>query len=201
MWGSGTASASRATLLSRGVSLERATLGWNVAGVVVLGWSAVAARSVALAGFGLDSVIEIGASTVVLWELADSGRERQCRALRLIGIAFVVVAVYIAVQSTVALLTAHHAQPSVAGIVWTGLTAAVMFSLAAAKASTGRALNNPVLQTEGRVTLIDAVLASAVLAGLALNAALGVWWADPLAGYVIVFYAAREAREIFTNHE
>lgn len=73
-----------------------------------------------------------------------------------------------------------------------------MFAPAFGKARTGAALGNPVLQTEGRVTLIDGILATAVLAGLALNAALGWWWADP-AGYVLVYYAAREAREIFTG--
>jgi divalent metal cation (Fe/Co/Zn/Cd) transporter len=72
-----------------------------------------------------------------------------------------------------------------------------MFALAAGKARTGRALDNPVLRTEGRVTLIDALLAVAVLLGLALNTGLGWWWADPVAGYVIVFYAGREVREIF----
>jgi divalent metal cation (Fe/Co/Zn/Cd) transporter len=70
-------------------------------------------------------------------------------------------------------------------------------ALAAGKARTGAALGNPVLQTEGRVTLIDGMLATAVLAGLVLNAALGWWWADPAAGYVLVFYAAREVRDIF----
>ena len=72
-----------------------------------------------------------------------------------------------------------------------------MFALAAGKARTGAALGNPVLRTEGRVTLIDGILATAVLAGLVLNAALGWWWADPAAGYVLVFYAAREIRDIF----
>ncbi len=72
-------------------------------------------------------------------------------------------------------------------------------ALAFGKARTGAALGNPVLSTEGRVTLVDAILATAVLAGLALNAALGWWWADPAAGYVLVWYAAREVREIFTS--
>jgi divalent metal cation (Fe/Co/Zn/Cd) transporter len=84
------------------------------------------------------------------------------------------------------------------GIAWTAVTALVMFALAAGKARTGRALDNPVLRTEGRVTLVDAILASAVLAGLVLNAAAGWWWADPAAGYVLVYYAAREVREIFS---
>ena len=72
-----------------------------------------------------------------------------------------------------------------------------MFALAAAKQRTGAALDNPVLQTEGRVTFIDGLLASAVFVGLALNAIAGAWWADPLAGYVIVYYGAKEAWSIF----
>src|ERR1700736_434926 len=93
----------RHRLLTRGRRLEVATLGWNVAGIVVLAIAAIQARSVALAGFGLDSLIEIGASTVVLWELADRAEHRQRRAMRLIGGAFAALAVYLAVQSTVVL--------------------------------------------------------------------------------------------------
>jgi divalent metal cation (Fe/Co/Zn/Cd) transporter len=70
-----------------------------------------------------------------------------------------------------------------------------MFALAAGKVQTGRALGNRVLRTEGRVTMIDGILATAVLVGLVLNAALGWWWADPAAGYVLVFYTAREVRK------
>jgi divalent metal cation (Fe/Co/Zn/Cd) transporter len=86
----------------------------------------------------------------------------------------------------------------VLGIIWTAVTAAVMFALAAGKTRTGRALDNPVLRTEGRVTVIDGILAVAVVVGLVLNAVAGWWWADPAAGYVLVYYAAREVREIFT---
>jgi divalent metal cation (Fe/Co/Zn/Cd) transporter len=182
----------RRRLLRRGFRLEYATLGWNVVGVVVLAMAAVAARSVALAGFGLDSLIEIGASAVVVWELTGTGQARQLRALRLIGVAFGLLAVYLAVQSTVVLAAGYHPRHSQAGIAWTAVTAVVMFALAAGKARTGTALNNPVLRTEGRVTLVDGLLATAVLAGLLLNAGPGWWWADPAAGYVLVGYAARE---------
>ena len=157
-------------LLRRGFVLEYVTLGWNVAGIVVRAIAAVAARSVALAGFGLDSLIEIGASTVVIWELSGTGEDRQRRGLRLIGYAFAGLAVYLLVQSTVVLAVGYHPRHSVAGIVWTAVTAVVMFALAAGKARTGRALDNPVLRTEGRVTLIDGILATAVLAGLVLDA-------------------------------
>lgn len=170
-----------------------------MAGVFVLAVAAIEARSVALAGFGLDSLIEIGASTVVLWELADVAQERRYRAMRLIGFAFVGLAVYLAIQSTVVLALGFHPRHSPLGIVWTGVTAVVMFALARGKSKTGTALGNPVLSAEGRITMIDGILATAVLVGLMLNALLGWWWADPLAGYVLLFYAAREAREALTE--
>jgi divalent metal cation (Fe/Co/Zn/Cd) transporter len=184
-------------LLRRGRLLEAVTLCWNVVGIVVLAIAAVRARSVALAGFGLDSLIEIGASIVVLWELSGTGEDRQRRALRLIGGAFLALAAYLAVQSVLVLASRYHPGHSPVGIGWTAVTALVMFALAAAKARTGRALGNPVLLTEGRVTLVDGILAVAVLLGLVLNAAAGLWWADPLAALVIVCYAVREAGHIF----
>ncbi|MCI3273527.1 cation transporter [Streptomyces cylindrosporus] len=190
----------RKILLRRGFALEYTTLLWNVVGIVVLAIAAFSARSVALAGFGLDSLIEIGASTVVVWELSGTGEARQRRAMQLIGFAFAMLALYLLVQSSVVLATGHHAHHSPLGIAWTAVTAAVMFALAAGKARTGKALDNQVLRTEGRVTLIDGLLAAAVLLGLVLNAALGWWWADPLAGYVLVYYAAREVREIFSSN-
>jgi divalent metal cation (Fe/Co/Zn/Cd) transporter len=193
--------AAEARLLRRGFRLEYLTLGWNVIGVVVLVVAAVGARSVALAGFGLDSLIEIGASAVVVWELSRTHEERRRTALRLIGYAFIALALYLLVQSTWAVASGHHARHSAMGIVWTAVTAAVMFGLAYGKARTGAALGNPVLAAEGRVTLIDAVLAVAVLAGLVLNAAAGWWWADPLAGYVLVYYAVREAHAIIAARQ
>jgi divalent metal cation (Fe/Co/Zn/Cd) transporter len=187
----------RARLLRRGFALEYVTLGWNVAGIVVLAAAAAAARSVALAGFGLDSLIEIGASVVVIWELSGTGEDRQRQGLRLIGYAFTALALYLLVQSTLVLAVGYRPRHSAAGIAWTALTAAVMFALAVGKARTGRALGSLVLRTEGRVTMIDGILAVAVLVGLVLNAAAGWWWADPAAGYVLVYYAVREVREIF----
>lgn len=188
----------RRSLLRRGFALEFATLGWNVVGIGVLAVAAIRAESVALAGFGLDSLIEIGASTVVIWELSGTGEARQRLALRLIGFAFAALALYLLVQSTVVLGTGFQPHHSPLGIAWTAVTAMVMFALAAGKARTGAALANPVLTTEGRVTLIDGLLAIAVLLGLSLNSLAGYWWADPVAGYVLVFYALREVREIFS---
>ncbi|WP_369368758.1 cation transporter [Streptomyces sp. CG4] len=187
----------RQTLLRRGFALEYVTLGWNVVGIFVLAVAAISAKSVALAGFGLDSLIEIGASTVVIWELSGTGEDRQRRALKLIGVGFALLALYLLVQSTFVLGTGFHPHHSPLGIVWTAITAAAMFALAFGKARTGAALDNPVLKTEGRVTLIDGLLAAAVLISLVLNALAGWWFADPLAGFVLVYYAIREVREIF----
>src|SRR3954447_2388705 len=194
-----TGSRSPTGLLRRGRLLEAATLGWNVVGLLALTVAALRSRSVALAGFGLDSLIEIGASTVVLWELAGTGEARRRRAPRLIGGAFAALVGYLAVQSTWSLAVRHHAGSSPLGIGWTAATAAVMFALAAGKARTGRQLDHPVLTSEGRVTAIDGLLAVGVLAGLLLNAARGWWWADPLAGYLIACYGAREARPLLSG--
>jgi hypothetical protein len=163
-------------------------------GTVVLAVTAITAQSVALAGFGLDPLIEIGASIMVIWELSGSGEVRQRQALRPIAAAFAALAAYLLAQSTLVLVIANHPRQSPIGIAWTAITAAALFTLAAGKARTGTALKNPVLQTEGRVTLIGGILATTVLTGLALNAAIGWWWADPAAAYILVFYATREVR-------
>jgi divalent metal cation (Fe/Co/Zn/Cd) transporter len=162
--------------------------------VLVL-FAAASARSVALAGFGLDSLIEIVASLVVVWQLQEMHAvERERRALRIIGAAFLLLAAYIATQSTYVLAAAANPHRSLLGIAWLALTAAAMFALAAGKRATGRALGNRVLQTEARVTVIDGLLATAVVVGLVLNAALGWWWADPASAFVIVYYGVREGR-------
>lgn len=188
-----------ARLRRTGIGLEIATLAWNVVGVVLLAILAWRSASVALLGFGLDSLVEVGASTVVIWELTGTDERRQRRALRLIGWAFVLLAVYLLVQSVVALLTGHRPTPLLGGIVWTALTALAMFALAWGKRAVGRRLRNPVLLTEARVTVIDGILATSVLVGIVLDVALGWWWADSAVGLIIVFYAAREAIHIFRD--
>jgi Predicted Co/Zn/Cd cation transporters len=180
-------------LIKRGLLLEYLTLGWNVVGVIIVIIAAYAARSVALAGFGLDSLIEIFASVVVVWQLTGVDQRRERLALRLIGIAFIALVIYILVQLFYTFLMGTHATTSVGGITWITATFIAMLLLAFGKRITGQQLKNEVLLTEGRVTLVDAYLAGAVLVGLVLNASLGWWWADSLASLVIVYYGVREA--------
>ena len=186
-------------LLKRGFLLEYLTLGWNVIGVIVVIMAAYAARSVALAGFGLDSLIEIFASVVVVWQLRGINLSRERQALRLIGIAFIALVIYIMAQLLYTFLTGTHPATSIGGIAWIAATLIAMLLLAYGKRVTGKQLQNEVLLTEGRVTLVDAYLAGAVLLGLVLNALFGWWWADPLASLVIIYYGIREA--IHALHE
>jgi divalent metal cation (Fe/Co/Zn/Cd) transporter len=186
-----------AALLKRGLLLEYTTLGWNVVGVVLVLLAAFAAHSVALAGFGLDSLIEIFASVVVIWQLTGVHLQRERIALRLIGSAFIALVFYIMAQLVVTVLTGTHPATSLGAIVWIAATFVAMLLLAAGKRAAGQQLKNEVLLTEGRVTLVDAYLAGAVLLGLLLNALVGWWWADPLASLVIVYYGIREALHAF----
>jgi divalent metal cation (Fe/Co/Zn/Cd) transporter len=193
--------ADRARVLTRrGLRLEYATLAWNVAEIGFLVYAAVVARSVALAGFALDSCIEIFASVVVVWQLrGDADPERERRAERLIGIAFFALAVYLIGQTVVTLALDVRPGSSPLGIAWLAATCVMMFSLAAAKARTGRELDNRVLQTEAKVTVVDGSLAAAVLLGLVLNTTLGWWWADIAGGVVVIAYGLREGRRALAS--
>lgn len=194
-------SATALMLIRRGLFLEYATLGWNVVGSVIVIAAAVIAGSVALAGFGLDSLIEIFASVVVVWQLKGINEAREHRALRLIGIAFFILAAYILAQIAYTLIRADHPSRSIGGIIWLAATFIAMLLLAYGKRRTGRRLGNPVLMTEAHVTVIDAYLAGAVLLGLILNASAGWWWADPLAGLVIVYYGFKEGWGIWHGED
>jgi divalent metal cation (Fe/Co/Zn/Cd) transporter len=183
----------REAVLRRGLRLEYATLGWNAVEIGFLIYAAVAARSVALTGFALDSMIEIFASLVVVWQLKGTGEaHRERRAVRLIGLAFFGLAIYIAAQIAATLALGIRPDSSPLGIAWLAATCLVMLGLAAGKARTGAELGNPVLSAEAKVTLIDASLAAGILAGLLLNALAGWWWADIAAGIIVIAYGVRE---------
>ena len=175
-----------------GLLLEYLTLAWNVVGAIIVLIAAYLAHSVALAGFGIDSLIEIFASMIVIWHLKGINERKEKTALRLIGTAFFALALYILVQAAYVLWTRQHPSESGIGIVWLAITFVAMLLLAWGKQRVGKRISNKVLMTEARVTLIDAYLAGAVLLGLLLNALLGWWWADPLAGLVIVYYGVKE---------
>ncbi|HUY59560.1 MAG TPA: hypothetical protein VMV16_07605 [Solirubrobacteraceae bacterium] len=132
---------------------------------------------------------------MVVWQLKGiDSTDRTVPVLGVIALAFAALAIYIAVQSTIVLANATHPGHSTAGAAWLAATALVMFALARGKADTGHQLENTVLRTEARITVIDGALATTILLGVLLNTALGWWWADPTAALTLVLYATQEAQ-------
>lgn len=186
-------------LLQRALRLEYATIAWNVGEAVLTIALGIAAGSLALIGFGTDSIIEVFASSVVVWHLApghsvDQPR-RTARALRLVAMAFVALATVLAVVSIRDLVTGRRPGESPWGIAYLAVTAVIMFSLAVLKRRTARTLESAPLRSEAKMTFLDGILSTATMTGLALNAAVGWWWADPAAALVVGLAAANEARE------
>lgn len=191
---------SKERLETRAMRLEYATIGWNGVEMVIAIGLGIAARSLALVAFGLDTGVELFASGVVVWHLRHPGRESDlvtARALRLVAAAFVLLAAVITIGSVWALATQSAPDESPWGIAYLALTALVMLSLGLAKRSVGVKLNSEPLIAESRMSVLDAALALSVLLGLAANVALGWWWADPVAALFVAVAAANEARENF----
>jgi hypothetical protein len=157
--------------------------------------AALSAGSVALAGFGLDSLIEIGASTIVIWQLKDTAATRERPALRLIGIAFIALAIYIATQATYTLISTNHPEPSTLGITWTAVTCAVMLALTAGKARTGQAPHNRVLQTEAASPSSTPTSPPPSWSASSPTPHFNGGGPTPLAGLVIVYYGLHEGRQ------
>jgi len=182
--------------------LAGATIGWNVVEAVVAIGAGVAAGSVALVGFGIDSTIEVSASISVLWLLAghhDERRERQTS--RAIAVSFAALALYVAVEAVISLASGDRPHHSTVGIVLAALSLLVMPGLAFAKRAAGRAMGSGSVVADGTQTLLCSYLSAALLIGLVLNTTFGWWWADPLTGLFIAFVAAREARETWNGDD
>jgi divalent metal cation (Fe/Co/Zn/Cd) transporter len=188
----------RVRLERRAFLLEYLTMGWMTVEASVAIAAGLAAGSIALVGFGLDSVIEFLAAGVVIWELRGGSEQRQRRALQVIGLTFFALALYVGVQAVRDL--AAHARPesSLPGVLVAGAALVVMPLLARAKRRTGRALENPTLVAESAETAFCAWLSATVLVGVGLNALLGWWWADPVAALVIAGFAIKEGLEAWS---
>ena len=182
-----------------GSRLQWATIAWNSLEVFVTIGLGLAAKSLALIAFGLDSLVEVFASLVVIWHMnpgADGHREhRDRRAMRLVGAAFALLAVYLLIAGVRQLVLAAEPDSSPLGIAYLFVTAIVMFSLARWKRRVGAALNSEPFRAEAAMTFLDGCLATGILTALALNLLLGWWWADPAAALAIAAVAVREGRE------
>lgn len=185
--------------MRRGRVLAYLTVGWNSVEAIVSVLAGVLAGSVALVGFGLDSVIETSSGAVMLWRLNHANersahsRERSERiALRLVGVSFLLLATYVAADAVWSLYDHEAPVRSIAGIVIAAVSLIVMPLLARAKRRVALGLNSGAMKADSRQTDICAYLAAIVLGGLLLNAVLGWWWADPIAALVMVPIIAKE---------
>ncbi|MCZ7530229.1 MAG: cation transporter [Acidimicrobiia bacterium] len=187
--------------LRRAIRLEWLTIAWNAAEVFITIGLGIAAGSLALVAFGLDSLVEIWASVAVIRHLrqdrAGSAQRPPAQALRRVAAAFALLAAFLLVAASARLATGAQPDDSPIGIVYLAVTVLVMLGLARAKAAVGRDLGDTPLSAEARMTFLDACLAASVLAALVLDATLGWWWSDPLAAMVVGGAAAIEARENF----
>jgi len=193
-------SAARSALVQRGLALNYLTIGYNVLEAVVALGAGIVSGSVALVGFGLDSVIEVTASGAAQWRLrADLDASRRERVehvtLRIIGWSFLALAVYVVFDSANALLRREPPERSIVGLVLLALSAIVMPVLARAKRRVARAMTSRALEADAMQTSLCAYLSVIALVGVALNTALGWWWADPVAALAMVPIIAKEGVE------
>lgn len=195
---------SRSQLVTRGKRLEYVTLAWNALEALVAIAAGWAAGSIALVGFGLDSVIECVSGGALLWRLSATSHneeERERRALKVVGASFLLLSAYVAVDAAHALWTRERPEHSVAGIVLACASLGVMPLLAYAKRQVAAQLQSNALHADSRQTDICAYLSAILVGGLVLNAVWNWWWADPIAALVMVPIIAREGVEALRGNQ
>lgn len=182
-------------LRRRGLRLAWFIVAWDLIEGAVAVTAGLAAGSIALIGFGIDSAIEVFAASVVIWQLRGGAHARQRTALRLISVTFFVLAAYIGFEAGRDLITSDKAGESIVGIVLNVVALVVMVPIALAQKRTGRELGNQTLVSQAQETWLSNYLSISLLLGLGLNAAFGLWWADPAVALVIAAIALHEGRE------
>jgi divalent metal cation (Fe/Co/Zn/Cd) transporter len=187
----------RANQLRAGRRLEYFTLGWNLTEAAVAIGAGLFAGSIALIGFGIDSLIESFSGGILLWRLqgTDTTEKRERLALRLVGISFLLLALYVAFEAGKSLLRHDEPETSVVGIILSILSLIVMPLLARAKRRVAAKIDSRALYADSRQTDICAYLSAIVLGGLLLNALFGWWWADPIAALCMLPLIFREGIE------
>jgi divalent metal cation (Fe/Co/Zn/Cd) transporter len=194
MGSSAAADFARSTAIRRGRRLEYLTIAWNSAEAVIALIAGLLAGSIALVGFGLDSVIEVSSGVIVLWRLfADDDRAERI-ALKMVGASFLALAAYVAFHSIRTLWLREAPGHSLPGIVLAAVSLVGMPLLARAKQRVAAGIGSRALHADSRQTGLCAYLSAILLGGLVLNALLGWWWADPVAGLVMTLIIGHEGK-------
>jgi divalent metal cation (Fe/Co/Zn/Cd) transporter len=188
------ATGARASLVRSARRLAWIGLGWHGIEAAVAIGAGITAGSVALVGFGADSLIELAAGLVVLWRLASARAIGERRAQQMIAVSFYLLSVYVAVEAIRSLAAGDRPAVSWVGIGLSVLTLATMPPLAKAKARVAEGLGSSATKSESRQTMLCAYLSAGLLLGLGLNALLGWWWADPITALGIAAVAVKEGR-------
>jgi divalent metal cation (Fe/Co/Zn/Cd) transporter len=190
-----TANRDRSFGVRRGRRLEYVTIAWNSAEAVVALIAGLMAGSIALVGFGLDSLIEVCSGAVVLWRLLADNERAERIALKVVGVSFLALAAYVALDSIKTLWLRETPERSLPGIVLAALSLVVMPLLARAKRRVAAGIGSRALRADSRQSDLCAYLSAILLSGLLLNALFGWWWADPVAGLLMTPIIANEGRE------
>jgi divalent metal cation (Fe/Co/Zn/Cd) transporter len=195
-----TETATRNQQLQRGMLLEYLTLAWNTIEGIVAVVSGAASGSIALVGFGIDSFIETSSGGILLWRLraehrGEDAERLERKALKLVGVSFMLLAAYVAFDSAKSLIGREAPERSIVGIIIAVLSLIVMPWLAYQKRKNARNLSSAALRADSRQTSLCAYLSVILLAGLLLNALIGWWWTDPVAGLCMVPIIVNEGRE------
>lgn len=190
----------RTLIVRRGRKLEYFTIAWNTIEGLVAVITGVIAGSISLVGFGIDSFIEVTSGSVLLWRMSvdedESRRERnEGQALRVVGVCFLLLAAYITYESALDLWSRRAPEQSVPGMILACVSLIVMPLLSRAKRKVGHALSSLAMHADAKQTEFCTYLSAILLAGLLLNAAFGLWWADPVAGLIMVPIIAKEGIE------
>ncbi len=197
----------RAGGLKRGLLLEYASLAWNVVETAVGLVAGIAAGSVALVGFALDSVVEASSASVLIWRLKaersgrHSAEDAERRAVKAVAGAFFALAAYVGGRAIYDIVTGARPDESTIGIVLAVVSLIVMPVLAWRKRKVARELDSRSLEADAQQTTLCTYISGLLLVGLLANSLLGWWWADPLAGIAIAALAIREGRELWTTED
>ncbi len=196
----------KAALIKKALLINWVLIVYNVIEAVASVTFGIRAESIALVGFGLDSIIEVSSAAILVWRLSHKGTleeesKKDKKALFLVGITFFLLAAYIGYESVLKLWHSNKPEASLAGVIIATFSVLIMPSLGLAKRKIARQIGSKALEADAMETIICSYLSGVLLVGLALNWLFGWWWADPVAGLAMIYFLVKEGREAISGDD